>query len=220
MHKTFLPLGLGLGLVIGSACVHGVMTDRWGPPPDLSAAAAKLDQLPTAVGDWQSQPIEMSETQRQIAEVAGHFSRAYRNPKTQTEIHVFVLCGPHGPMAVHPPTICFPGAGLRQAAPEKKHTVDAGKWKGEFWRTTFNRRSPDGVRWEWDTYWAWSTDGTCVASDNPRLQYAGSPHLYKIYVTHVRRTAEGSDAQEDSRTACDEFLKRFLPAFQSALSGS
>ena len=220
MHKKFLPVGLGLVLVIGSAYVHGVMTDRWGEPADLSKAAAKLDKLPTVLGDWHSQPLEMSEGQLRGAEAVGHFSRAFRNDKTQTEIQVLVLCGPHGPIAVHPPTICFTGAGLQQAYPEKKQAVDAGKVKGDFWRTKFTKRSPDGVRSELETYWAWSTAGICEASDNPRLEYATSPHLYKIYVTQQRRTADGAIPEDNSHAACEDFLKLFLPAFQAVLSES
>ena len=219
-ERSFLPLGCGLILVIGSAYVHGVMTNRWAPPPDLSPAAAKLDKLPAVIGDWHSQPIEMSEGQIKAAEVVGYFCRVYRNDKTRAEIQITVLCGPHGPISVHSPTICFPGAGLQQAYPEKKETVDSGKVKGEFWRTTFTMQSPDGVREDVDTFWAWSTDGICEAPNNPRLQYASSPHLYKIYATQRRNAAEAHKTNDEPLPGCEEFLKDFLPAFRSAISGS
>ncbi len=220
MFKKFLPVGLGFVLVVGSAYVHGVMTNRWGAPPDLSNAAGKLDKLPKTLGDWHSQPVEMKEWELKGAEAVGHFSRFYRDDETQTEIFVRVLCGPSGPIAVHPPTICFPGAGLQQSYPEKRETIDAGNVKGEFWRTAFTSRSPDGVRTEVETYWAWSVAGICEAPSNPRLEYATSPHLYKIYVSMARRTAGEAIPEDNARAACEKFLKLFLPAFQSAISES
>ncbi len=214
MKKHYTLLAAGLVLVLGSACVHGVLTNRWGQPVDLSIAAAQLDKLPHIVGDWHSQPLEVPESQLEGAEAVGHFSRLFRNDKTQTQVQVMVLCGAHGPIAVHPPTICFQGAGYRQTDPEKAKTVNAGDVKGTFWNTVFIQRTPDGVTWELDTYWAWSTHGECEASENPRVQYASSPHLYKIYVTH-RRLPSNADA---SKSACEEFLKVFLPAFRATLS--
>lgn len=221
MRKHALLLLAGLLLIIGSAYVHGVLTDRWGVPDDLSGAAAKLDAIPEVVGDWQSQPLEISEAQLQGAEAIGHCSRVYRNDKLNTEVQVMILCGPNGPIAVHPPTICFTSSGMRQAYPEKQRTVEAGDLTGKFWQTVFTKRSPDGLGTDLETYWAWSVHGECKAPANPRIEYAMSPHLYKIYVTHNNFASGGGDSEEsDGKSPCVEFLKVFLPAFKAALSSS
>lgn len=220
MQKQFTLLGAGLAIILGSAYVHGVLSDRWGRPADLSVAAGKLENLPHIVGDWHSRPLEIPESQLQGAEAVGHLARVYRNDKTQTEIRVMVLCGAHGPIAVHPPTICFTSAGLEQAHPEKIQTIAAGNVQDKFWKTLFTKRSPDGVRSELDTYWAWSVNGECEAPENPRLTFGGRPHLYKIYVTHLRGFSQGANAKAPADAPCEEFLEVFLPAFRTVLSES
>lgn len=219
MRKHFLLFGAGLAIIIGSALAHGVLTNRWSNPVDLSLSAAKLKTLPEVVGDWRSEPLEIAEAQLQAAEAVGYFNRVYRNDKTQTEVQVLILCGPHGPIAVHPPTICFTGAGWQQSYSEKKQTIEVGDLKGEFWTTLFTKRTPDGVPLELETYWAWSMAGETVASDNPRLEFASSPHLYKIYMSH-RRSRVGQSSEKPVTPPCEEFAKVFLPRFRAALSGS
>ncbi len=207
-------------LILGSAYVHGVLTNRWGTPPDLSAAAAKLDSIPQVVGDWHSQPLTISEGQLKGAEAVGHLSRIYRNDKTQAEIQIMILCGPHGAIAVHPPTICFTSAGLQQDYPEKMQAIEAGGAKGAFWKTLFTKRTPDGLRTELETYWAWSVHGECQAPGNPRLEFASSPHLYKMYVTHLRRSSLDLNVKESTEAPCEDFLKAFLPVFRKTISES
>ncbi len=103
---------------------------------------------------------------------------------------------------------------------EKKRTIESGDVKGEFWNTLFTKRSPDGVRTDLETYWAWSLSGETVASDNPRLEFASSPHLYKIYVTQLRNNTGAATTKKSTEPPCEEFLKVFLPVFRAALSES
>lgn len=217
MRKEYFLFIAGLVIIIGTAFGHGILTDRWGKPADLSAAAKKLDAIPPVIGDWHSKPLEMPKSQLEAAEAVGHISRIYRNDKTQTEIQLLVLCGPRGPIAVHSPTICFTSAGRQQAFPEKRESVKASDATGNFWQTVFTKRTPDGLEDELDTYWAWSVQGECQAPENPRLEFAGSQHLYKIYVTHLRQPAANKTSKDSS---CEDFLKVFLPAFQAALAKS
>ena len=59
--------------------------------------------------------------------------------------------------------------------------------------------------------WAWSTDGTWVAPDSPRWQFAknlmGVPVLYKIYIVTPVPEAEGDGRPEDDATT-----QAFVPA--------
>jgi hypothetical protein len=220
MKKESLLLGTGLILIIGSAYVHGVLTDRWGLPPDLSAASAKFDGIPHVVGDWHSVPLEISEAQLRGAEAVGHFARIYRNDQTQVEIQVMILCGPHGPIAVHPPTICFTGAGWQQTYPEEPQEIKSDGGQATFWKTVFTRLAADGMRSDLDTYWAWSDDGEWEAPENPRMEFANRPHLYKMYVTRHRGASADAKMKESAEPPCEEFLKVFLPTVRAALSKS
>ena len=40
-------------LLLATGVVHGFWTDRWGSAAEPQEAAAKLDDIPLAVGDWQ-----------------------------------------------------------------------------------------------------------------------------------------------------------------------
>lgn len=220
MRKDLFLWGTAALLIFGSAYGHGLMTNRWGAPPDLAAAAAKLDQIPLVMGEWQGQDRDLPETQLQAAEAVGAVSRIYRNEKLQAEVQLLVLCGPHGPIAVHPPTVCFAGAGLYQVAPEKSREMNAGKVRGTFWETVFTIRTPEGVTEELETFWAWSVAGECQAAENPRVEYAAQPHLYKIYVTHLRPATTGNASPPPADNPVEAFLQDFLPTFQKALADS
>jgi hypothetical protein len=216
MLKNWLPLVLGFVLVIASGYVHGVLTDRWGTSGDVAQAAEKLEKIPHAFGDWHSEPLEIPASQLEAAEAVGHFARVYRNHETHTELQVLILCGPHGPIAVHPPTICFTGAGYVQADPETKQKIETDQIEGTFFETIFTKKMPEGYPVPLKTYWAWSENGRCEAPDNPRVRFAGSGHLYKIYVTRVLSPLD--DKVEGETTVCEEFLKIFLPKFEAAVS--
>ena len=58
--------------------------------------------------------------------------------------------------------------------------------------------------------WAWTTDGTWVAPDNPRWQFASqlrAPVIYKVYVATPLPEVEGDEAPED-----DAVTKTFVSA--------
>ena len=216
MLKNWLPLLFGLALVIASGYVHGVLTDRWGASGDVEQAALKLEKIPPAFGDWHSKPLEIPASQLEAAEAVGHFARVYRNHETHAELQVMIVCGPHGPIAVHPPTICFTGAGYVQSEPETRQTIETDQIEGTFFETIFTKKLPEGYQVPLKTYWAWSEHGRCEAPDNPRVRFANSKHLYKIYVTRVLEPQDVKD--EGKTTVCEEFLELFLPRFEAAIS--
>lgn len=197
-------------VLVASGIVHGLQTNRWGLPDDVLEAAARLERVPTSIGSWYSEEVPMRERELELAEVVGHLSRHYVNREDGSAVDVAILCGHFGPIAVHPPTVCFPGGGWGQIAPEKKTTVEARSLSepAEFWHTDFTKHA-DGVPVTIRTYWSWSTDGQWHASDNPRMQFAYSPHLYKMYVTRV--LPAGATPTVDEGDPSSQFLKIFLP---------
>jgi hypothetical protein len=195
-------------LIAGSGIAHGLKTDRWWPSPALEQAAKRLDSLPHTLGDWVSEPIEMSERQLVQAEATNHFSRRYTNQKTGTSVAVMLLCGPPGPISVHPPTVCFTSQGFRLAAPEETYTLTAGDGTplGTFFVGTFLKQSSTGhtiMR----TFWSWNATGDFEAPENPRATFAPlNSFLYKMYVS---RGMAGVDEPLDE-DPCVEFMRLFL----------
>src|SRR5262249_57881511 len=57
--KRFFPLGTGLAVLLAAGVVHGTWTQRWRPSQELHAAAARLNDVPLRVGDWQGRDVPM-----------------------------------------------------------------------------------------------------------------------------------------------------------------
>lgn len=207
MFRAFIPM-TGVILLIASGILHGVQTARWRDPEVLSRAAARLENIPRRFTTWNSHPLELSERQLEVAEAAGGVAARYETFDAQVgsrAVEVMFLCGPFGPVAVHPPTVCFRGVGYRQLSEEKRVEVEDanGNSLGTFWSTDFER-TVDGVPQRIRTWWGWSAGDEWMAPTNPRFAFAGTPVLYKIYFTE-------DVSSSDEPTIIPAFAQQFLP---------
>ncbi len=48
----FILIVVVVAATIAAGALHGHMTLRWGPRPDMVAAAAMLENVPTRCGNW------------------------------------------------------------------------------------------------------------------------------------------------------------------------
>jgi len=202
-------------VVVGTGYLHGLTTDRWGGSQALVAAAAKLSDIPTIVGDWESSELEIPDEQLQKAEAVGNLSRVYVNRTTGTAVSVMILCGRPGPISVHPPTVCFVGTGgLSLHAPPESCSVLAAQSEelGQFWRADFHKLT-DGISTWMRTYWTWSPTGKWGASQSPRFEYARYPFLYKMYISRAMRRSGESVDDDPSK----DFMEVFLPVLDEKL---
>ncbi|HEX6984498.1 MAG TPA: hypothetical protein VF170_03940 [Planctomycetaceae bacterium] len=214
MRHALIPV-VGLGLLAASGVLHGVQTGRWRDPEVLSRAAKRLDRMPHEFGDWVAQRQSISGQQLKAAEAAGGIAASYRsrNAESPGTVQVMLLCGPAGPIALHPPTVCFQGTGYRQCSDVKRVDVKdaSGRDAGTFFATEFERTA-DGIPERIRTWWAWTADGRWAAPENPRFLFAGEPVLFKLYLTE--QVDPGSD---DS--AIPKFAGEFLPRLRSDVFG-
>ena len=217
--RTIIPVVAG-ALLAASGILHAYQTGVWNSGKQLSQAAARLSQIPLSVGDWQGTPLEFDPRQLKAAEAAGALSRVYKSEDSRP-MNVMLLCGPHGPIALHPPTVCFTGAGYSQSCEVRRHVVHDAEHRelGSFWVADFDKLI-DGAPVRIRTYWAWSDGHAWSAADAPRFEYAGAPVLYKLYVTHVvPNSADDSEVTPDEAASdhvsdSDAFLRQLLPAIQ------
>ena len=195
-------------LVVASGVVYGLQTNRWTVDNSLHEAAARLDRVPKVIGDWQSREVEIPESHLRVAGAVGHISRVYKNSRGQ-QVQVMLLCGKHGPISLHPPTVCFASAGWSLASEPQRRPVteDNGSHLGEFWIGHFRKRLPDGVA-HMKTYWAWKSTEKWNAPDRPRMAYAGASYVYKLYVTTLVPAKEDSRGDVD---ACVAFMRELGP---------
>lgn len=213
--KQYSAVVVAVLLLVVTGVVHGLMLDRWGPPDRVIKAAARLEQVPASIGDWTSQDLEVSDQVQKIAGSQGMLSRIYTHRPTGSSVNILIVCGRPGPVSEHPPTVCFTSSGFRLAEKERKYVVRSRDdlELGEFWLGDFTKTTelvPENLR----TFWGWSSDGHWEAADTPRLKYAPSPVLYKLYVT--RPLIRTGDEIDDNDLAI-QFMHLFLPQLQTAL---
>lgn len=215
LRNHWTKAGVAAAVLIISGYLHGVETNRWGATDDLPRAVQALEQVPATIGDWTSEPVPMPAAQLEVAEVAGHFSRHYVNRTDGTAVNVLIVCGRPGPIAVHPPTVCFTGGGYQVAELRTTDVRAADTVLGQFHCADFVKDA-GGIPLRIRTWWGWSTDGSWQAPDQPRRTFAGQPALYKMYVTRQLRS-ESEPLEDDP---AESFLRQFLPKVREQLATS
>ena len=216
-RRDLLLLGSGLAaLCVGAVADSSFNATGAIDGSSLQAAADRLANVPSTIGNWESTDSELSEREIQVAEITGYVRREYRNPKTGFTVNLTILCGPAGPMSVHPPTACFEGVGYTLiAGPTPTSTTvetQQGSTRSDFNKCTFkqgNSTVPELVR----VFWGWGKDGEWSAPASPRFAFRGQSYLYKIYV--VDRWLEATGHQ--SLPQIEGFLEDALPVIATAL---
>jgi hypothetical protein len=209
-----LAVILAFVCVLGFGAAHGVLTNRWKLSTRPEAAAAKLQGVPRVFGDWEGTDAEVNRRVVEIAELAGYVNRQYINRRTGVSVSVLLVCGPAGPISVHPPEVCFAGAGLQFVTDRGQCTIAAPDLPApaEFFHTRVAKPTSPGSPQQ-RLLWSWTADGTWVAANHPRLAFARSPVLYKLYVQRVL-TRTDEPLEEDP---IQSFLQVFLPELQKVL---
>ena len=189
-----------VGLVAAGALVHGAVTQRWGFVEPDHTLTNRLHALELRFEDWHPTevPTEMPTNERSTAT-----SRRYVSATTGKTGVVSVISGIPGSVSTHTPDVCYPGSGYRTCAAARKQTKELPGGKVvTFYTADFEKKREttiDRAR----VRWAWSTDGTWVAPDNPRWQFArwlaAVPVLYKLYIV-TPLPDEADDRPDDDPT--------------------
>ncbi len=88
---------------------------------------------------------------------------------------------------------------------------DAEGQEHAFWATRFEGNNLEGdVLW---VFYGWSTGSRWEAPSEPRLEFAGSPHLYKLQLS----THAASSSDEGVAEAGRRFLQDFVSAARPVL---
>jgi hypothetical protein len=204
MFKT-PTLAVMLGLIAAGAVVHGAVTQRWQTFTPDPTVTNRLHALEVRFGDWQ--PSKPLETDLPLNERSVGTAREYRSDTARKSAVVTIISGIPGSVSTHTPDVCYPGSGYKTLRGPKKETADLpGGQTATVYVADFEKKSAtkqDRVR----VRWAWSTDGTWIAPDNPRWQFARQltavPVLYKVYVA---TPLPDDDAQTDDDPATRAFV--------------
>ena len=216
LRSRQLPGAVALLLILSSGVVHGVWTNRWSTEQAVSVAAEALDVMPLAVGDWEATDETLNTADVQLAELSGYVLRQYAQPYNGRTVSVLLMCGPPGPVAVHPPTACYRGAGYQMQANPRHHSISSSETgpalRDSFLVADFQKSTAVDFR-QTRIFWAWSADGHWSVPEHPRIAFAGIPALFKLYVTCDTESGDepvkGSDAES--------FLQQLLPELRATV---
>lgn len=211
---------LAIALVAISGYVHGAWTGRWQSAEVLAHAAEAIKHVPKTIGDWDCvRENQLTQEELDLASVAGYVSRHYRNRRTNEAVQFVLMCGPAGPIAVHPPTACYTGLGYQQVGetvPHRCSAADGAEAVSYVFQTARFESPRRGDTVQPHIYWAWSTDGRWQTPESPRLAFVGSPVLFKIYVAF--ESDSGVKSVHQSPAAA--FLDAALPVLQQRVFGA
>jgi hypothetical protein len=202
MLKTPTLLAAG-GLVLAGALVHGAVTQRWAVFAPDPALTARLHALEVRFADWQPTPVptEMPTNERSDAT-----ARRYLSAGGGQSAVVTVISGIPGSVSTHTPDVCYVGSGYACLRGPKAEVLELpGGAKVHYYAADFEKRRAGAVE-RVRVRWAWSTDGTWVAPENPRWQFAKRPGavpvLFKLYVATPlpEPDADGRTPEDDAPT--------------------
>jgi hypothetical protein len=179
-EKVAVAAGVLLVALTGLLCRWwGGLADN---DPALAEAAVKIQRLPAAVGPWRGRTLELDADDTARAGYAGALWRLYRHDEHAAGVSVLLVCGRPGRVAVHTPDACFKGVGYEMAGEPVRVTwpVAGSTGPAVFWKARFTKPA-DPSQAPLTIYWAWNAGDGWQAVEHPRLAFAQSPVLYKLY---------------------------------------
>src|SRR5262245_1424664 len=185
--RTIVPAALAIAAVIVCGAVHGYWSGRWDSAVRTPDSAARMESVALELGDWQGQPMESKA--RPGEGITGELYRRYVHRYSGEAVTVFLVCGPAGPVSIHPPTACYAAGGYKIAS-QGKVTLPAGPTPDEF-KTARMVKARSAEQTCLRIFWSWSATGAWQTPEDPRLPFARQPVLYKLYV--IRELAHPDD---------------------------
>jgi hypothetical protein len=218
----YLPIALGVVLIVGLTIVQARMTDRLSGS-NVSAAQRKvlLDNVPMNIGDWHGTNIDIDEKVRQTAGAEGAIQRKYRNVRTNEEVDLWLIVGHGRTVARHTPDVCYRSSGFTARSVENSvyPMVLEDEKEVPFFTNTFFREDAQGRRlirvfWTWFNSAKHGEKVTWEIDTNPTWYFGNTRALFKMYFTSVMR-----DPMETAeKSPCLSFAREFLPVVEKALA--
>lgn len=213
-NRFTICLAAAIAATTLATVVHGRLTNRWGTAnQDRAEAAARLQQVPIAFGDWELQKeFHLDERERGILQCNGEWKREYVHPSGQV-VMVAMIAGPPGPTSTHTPEMCYSTQGFTQLGGVERLSFDGtDSNQHEFHRVEFVREGL--ARDEMEVCYAWRQKDRWTVPRVPRVAFGGGTYLYKLQLASLHDAVQtGSKSKID----CEAFLKQFLPVLDRTI---
>jgi hypothetical protein len=191
---------------------HGQASRRWGEQPDERVAADRLNTpLPQSFGSWKyKNEHKFAEDVKEMLQCRAYINHVYENEQTGDVVTVAVIVGPHGPVAVHTPEICYSSKDYSIAAGREKKPIQTKDGREHsLWQLGLEPREPGQL--PLTVLYGWSTGTTWEAAEHPRFSYGGTSHLYKVQAAVI------SPAKKADYDPAEDFLTSFLSELETKL---
>lgn len=196
-------------LVMVSAVVAGVLTNRWGLSMSTGEAAARLAEVPVELEGWEVKELELDDAVVRQGEIAGYLHRRYVHRRTGAILTALVLCGRPGPISVHAPTVCYTNSGWHQKG-TSKYARPGEPFAFDVLEMT--KPSIAGAS-QLRLYLAMGSRGNWHVPPRPRVAYAGQASLFKVYIIQ-----EGLRLGDDpTKGPATELIAALMPKLQEKL---
>ncbi len=207
MMKQWFAALVGSIALVACGIVHGFWTDRWAAPVEVTKAAQRLNAIPLELGEWEGEAMEVKPGEAG-AGVAGCIRRRYVHRQTGAAISLFLVCGRPGPVSIHTPDVCYGASGFLVNS-RSRYEPGSGDsmWKADATRTSASEETRLRL------YWGWGDGSAWMAAEDPRMQFARRPVLYKLYV--VRELSGGTEPNRGE--PCEEFFQLLTPVLRQVL---
>lgn len=209
--SRYLPLVVGVILILATTFVQGVWTQRWQQSAVLESAVHRLSYAPGDLGTWKASPVELDAETLAAAGAQGSWVRRYTDARTGASVLVILLCGRSGKMSVHRPEHCYGGAGYEMMAESVPYELPVDP-PAQCWTTRFRKEESTG-NVQLRIFWTWFGDGRWQAPESPRLHFAHLSALYKLYA--IRELPPRQERLEEDPSL--DLLQQLLPALAKTL---
>jgi len=218
MKKAALPIAVVVLLMAVCTVLQGRWSERWGSPvsPLLDEWTSRLDQVPLEFGNWEGHEVSGNPEQLKASGAVGGVGRAYKNRETGEAVSVFLVCGTSRKVTAHTPDKCYVAAGYRMGVSPETVELEAGETDTAQFFTAPFQKTEQVESQRLRILWAWSADGEWMApgtGTTHKIALSKYPALFKLYVFGDCKEME----QSVQETACDEFIKDFMPVLNQAL---
>jgi len=219
MQKLVIPVALAALLIALHAVPQGIWSRRFGQKDvteEQKAFAARLENIPTSFGDWESMEAKVSDRELAASGSIGSFSRTFQNRLSPEKVvQIFIVCGNSYDVTMHTPDQCYVLSGFEEAESQEPHIIKGmnGKVASEFATNRFKRGSTVEGPQDLRIFWSFSSDSEWVAPTTPKFSLMSAPALYKVYA--ISPVAE--NATRASESPAVPFLEEFMPLLTSVL---
>lgn len=206
---------MALVVLVGLGLVHGAISHRWTASVDARDLGRRLDKLPREFANWSGSDEEIDPTVLRNAEISHYVYRKYEDDRSGATVALLAVVGDPGPISIHTPEVCFRGMGYEAPRAVRRKQIDVDEASATqaaaFFTADFQRKRIDAVTTR--AYWSWNSGQGWSAPKNPRIHFAGSGALCKLYVVS-EAPPRGDEEEEDVALS---FIRDVIPQLDQAL---